>query len=95
MEFKTLVLDLLSKSPFEPMNKISLKFLTWKTVFLTAISTFRRCSDLQALRTDEGFMNILPEGIIFIRDGLSKQDRPGELRSVIQQADASLILEID
>lgn len=71
-----LVLNILSKAPFEPMHKISLKFLTWKTVFLTAISTFRRCSDIQALRTDIGFMSILPEGIIFVRDGLSKQDRP-------------------
>ena len=70
------ILELLSNPPFEPMNKISLKCLTWKTIFLTAISTFRRCSDLQALRCDAGFMNILPEGVIFIREGLSKQDRP-------------------
>ena len=70
------VLDLLSSPPFEPMNKISLKCLTWKTVFLTAISMFRRCSDVQALRMDVGFMNILSEGVIFIREGLSKQDGP-------------------
>ena len=73
------VLELLSNPPFEPIHKISLKCLTWKTVFLTAVSTFRRCSHLQALRTDEGFMNVLPEGILFIRDGLSKQDRPNHL----------------
>ena len=71
------VLDMLSKSPFEPMNKISLKYLTWKTVFLAAVSTFRRCGDIQALRIDSGFMSIVQEGIIFIREGLSKQDRPG------------------
>ena len=70
------VLGLLSSPPFEPMNTISLKCLTWKTVFLTAISTFRRCSDIQALRMDVGFMNILSEGVIFIREGLSKQDGP-------------------
>ena len=70
------VLDLLSSPPFEPMNKISLKCLTWKMVFLTAISMFRRCSDVQALRMDVGFMNILSEGVIFIREGLSKQDGP-------------------
>ena len=63
------------KSPFGPMNKISFKCLTWKTVFLSAVSTFRRCGDLQALRTDSTFMSIVPEGIIFIREGLSKQDR--------------------
>ena len=71
------VLDMLSKSPLEPMNKISLKYLTWKTVFLAAVSTFRRCGDIQALRIDSGFMSIVQEGIIFIREGLSKQDRPG------------------
>ena len=73
------VLGLLASSQFEPISKISLKHLTLKSVFLTAISTFRRCSDLQALRIDEGFMNILPEGIIFVREGLSKQDRPGHV----------------
>ena len=58
------VLDSLCEAPFEPMLKASLKYITWKSVFLTAISTFRRCSDIQALRTDEGFMSILPEGIV-------------------------------
>ena len=47
-----------------------------KNCFLSTISTFRRCGDIQALRTDSGFMSIVPEGIIFIREGLSKQDRP-------------------
>ena len=70
------VLVLLASSQFEPISKISLKHLTLKSVFLTAISTFRQCSELQALRIDEGFMSILPEGIIFVREGLSKQDRP-------------------
>ena len=73
------VLDLLASPVFEPISKISLKYLTLKSVFLAAISTFRRCGDLQALRIDKGFMNILPEGIIFIREGISKQDRPGHI----------------
>ena len=73
------VLELLSNSPFEPIHKITLQCLTWKTVFLTGVSTFRRCGDLRVLRTDEGFMNVLPEGILFIWDGLSKQDRPSHL----------------
>ena len=71
------VLGLLTSSQFEPIHKVSLKHLTLKSVFLAAISTFRRCGDLQALRIDEGFMNIVQEGIIFVREGLSKQDRPG------------------
>ena len=77
------VLDFLLGSLFEPISKVSLKYLTLKSVFLAAISTFRRCSDLQALRIDEGFMSIVPEGIIFIRDGLSKQDRPGHIGTKI------------
>ncbi|XP_063411223.1 uncharacterized protein LOC134694156 [Mytilus trossulus] len=44
------VLDMLQKSPFEPLLKADIKCLTYKVVFLTAITTFRRCSDLQALR---------------------------------------------
>lgn len=77
------VLDSLCEAPFEPMLKASLKYITWKSVFLTAISTFRRCSDIQALRTDEGFMSILPEGIVFIRQGIPKQGRPGHLDNKI------------
>ncbi|CAC5398485.1 unnamed protein product [Mytilus coruscus] len=34
-----------------------------------------RCSDLQALRTDESSMRIQTKGITFIRHGLAKQDR--------------------
>ena len=69
------ILVFLTSKLFEPISKVSLKHLTLKSVFLAAISTFRRCSDLQALRIDEGFMNIVPEGIIFVRDGfLSKID---------------------
>ena len=52
-------------------------------LFLVAISTFRRCGDIQALRIGDGFMSIVPEGIIFIREGLAKQDRPGHVGSKI------------
>ena len=61
------VLNFLCGKPFEPMLKCSLKYLTWKTVFLTAVTTSRRCGDIQALRIGDGFMSIVPEGIIFIR----------------------------
>lgn len=39
--------------------------------------TTRRCSDLQGLRLGEGNISVLKRGIFFIREGLSKQDRPG------------------
>ena len=44
------VLNALQKHPFEPLHKASLKIITYKTVFMIAITTFRRCSDLQSLR---------------------------------------------
>ena len=70
------VLDMLQKSPFEPLLKADIKCLTYKVVFLTAITTYRRCSDLQALRIGEGFVNVQKKGLVFLRPGLSKQDRP-------------------
>ena len=44
-----LVLAALSKPPFEPIRIADMKFLTWKTVFLIAITSARRVSELQAL----------------------------------------------
>lgn len=70
-----LVLKMLENKPFEPLHEISLKLLTFKTIFLTAITTFRRCSDLQSLRIDRESMKIQEKGITFIRHGLAKQDR--------------------
>ena len=70
-----LVLDMLRQPPFEPLKSSNLKYLTWKTVFLIAITTFRRCSDLQSLRIGDESVNIQQKGITFIRHGFSKQDR--------------------
>lgn len=70
------VLQMLQSTPFEPIDKASLKHLTFKTIFLIAITTFRRCSDLQALKLGEGWVNIQKKGVTFIRQGLAKQDRP-------------------
>ena len=61
-----MVLKALESETFEPLSQKSLKFVTYKTIFLTAIITFRRCSDLQSLRIDQESMRIR---------GLSKQDR--------------------
>jgi hypothetical protein len=44
-----LVLAALNKGPFEPLNVADLKHLTWKAVFLVAITSARRVSELQAL----------------------------------------------
>ncbi|XP_071133050.1 uncharacterized protein [Mytilus edulis] len=78
-----LVLNLLQKEPFEPIENIDLKHLSFKTVFLISITTFRRCSDLQSLRVNHSCMRIQQKGITFIRCGLAKQDRQNHRNSKI------------
>lgn len=78
-----LVLGCLKEAPFEPMRDSKLKYLTWKTCFLLAITTFRRCSDLQSLQLGEGLVNVQKHGITFIRPGLAKQDRPSHHGSTL------------
>ncbi|CAC5426839.1 unnamed protein product [Mytilus coruscus] len=75
------ILEMLQKKPFEPMKKAELKFITWKTVFLIAITTFS--SDLQALRLGDGNISVHSRGVYFIREELSKQDRPGHFGAKI------------
>ena len=58
-----LVLDMIQKHPFEPMGKASLKFMTFKAIFLMAISTFRRCGDLQSLQLGEGSVCVQKKGL--------------------------------
>ena len=48
----SLVLQALLKPPFEPISKCELKFLTLKTVFLVALASGRRRSELHALCFD-------------------------------------------
>ncbi len=43
------VLEALSRVPFEPLEEVPLRFLTVKTVFLQAISSLKRVGDIQAL----------------------------------------------
>lgn len=50
----SLVLDSLKKSPFEPMSSCSLKCLTQKTVFLIALASGRRRSEIHALSATSG-----------------------------------------
>ena len=47
-----LVLNALTKPPFEPLRAIDLKFLTWKTVFLVALASAARVSEIHALSTN-------------------------------------------
>lgn len=57
-----LVLDELCRPPFEPLAQVELKWLTWKTAFLLAISSAKHISELRALSVSESCL-------IWILDG--------------------------
>ena len=48
----SLVLQTLSKPPFEPLDTVDLKFVTFKTIFLLALASGRRRGELHALKAD-------------------------------------------
>lgn len=48
-----LVLNMLNKPPFEPLDKVDVKYLTLKTVFLIAVTSGRRVSEIHALSADK------------------------------------------
>jgi len=51
-----LVLAALKKPPFEPIHTTSNKHLTWKTVFLVALASARRASELHALSCEAPYI---------------------------------------
>ncbi len=54
------VLDALCRPPFEPIEEISDRLLTLKTVFLLAISSLKRVGDLQALSVAPSYLDFAP-----------------------------------
>lgn len=78
----SIILGCLREKPFEPLKKAALKYLAWKTCFLIAITTFRRCSDIQSLQLGDT-VNVYKRGITFVRTGLAKQDRANHDKSHI------------
>ncbi len=56
----TVVLDALCRPPFEPIEEISDRLLTLKTVFLLAISSLKRVGDLQALSVAPSYLDFAP-----------------------------------
>ena len=61
------VLQALCTGPWEPLETVDLKFLTLKTVFLLAVTSARRVSELQALSVDQGFFRFLTPDVLFLR----------------------------
>ncbi|KAE8611252.1 hypothetical protein XENTR_v10012388 [Xenopus tropicalis] len=59
-----IVLSALAEKPFEPLQDIKFKYLTWKTAFLVAISSARRVGELQALAVGPPYTQIFPDKVI-------------------------------
>ena len=58
-----LVLSVLTKHPFEPLQTAEMKFLTFKTVFLVAVASASRVSEIHSLSLDEGHFRKERKGI--------------------------------
>ena len=56
-----IVLEALSGPPYEPLREASLKHLTLKTVFLLAVASAGRRSELQVLVFDQKYMQFKPK----------------------------------
>ena len=52
-----LVLHALTRPPFKPLASLDLQLLSFKTLFLVAITSARRASELAALRADSPISN--------------------------------------
>jgi hypothetical protein len=57
-----IVMSALKRAPFEPLGSAPLKELTYKTVFLLAMASGGRRSELQALMFDETYCTFAPFG---------------------------------
>ena len=57
-----IVQEALSKPPYEPLREATLKHLTLKTVFLLAMASAGRHSELQALVFDPQYIQFKPKG---------------------------------
>lgn len=63
-----LVLNQLTRQPFEPMATCDLRLLSWKTAFLVVITSARRVSELAALRCVPPYLLFLPHSVRFQPD---------------------------
>ncbi len=55
-----LVLRALITAPFEPLQSVDLKFLSMKTLLLTALASIKRVGDLQAFSVDDSCLQFGP-----------------------------------
>ena len=77
-----IVLEALSKAPYEPLREASFKHLTLKTVFLLAMASAGRCSKLHALRFDSNYIQFKPKGAgvtLYFSPELRKNQKPNQV----------------
>ena len=76
-------LSIVSKSPYEPLREASLKHLTLKTVFLLAMASAGRRSELQALMFDPKYIQFKPKGagvtLYFSPEFMRKNQKPSQV----------------
>ena len=77
------VLEALSKSPYEPLREASFKHLTLKTVFLLAMASAGRRSELHVLRFDQNYIQFKPKGagvtLYFSPEFMHKNQKPNQV----------------
>ncbi|XP_040192735.1 uncharacterized protein LOC120926675 isoform X1 [Rana temporaria] len=66
----SLVLNQLTKAPFEPIDTIPIRLLTFKFAFLLAITTAKRIGDMQALSIKEPFFRLFEDRVVLSQDPL-------------------------
>ena len=78
-----IVLEALSKPPYEPLREASFKHLTLKTVFLLAMASAGRRSELHALRFDQNYIQFKPKGsgvtLYFSPEFMRKNQKPNQV----------------
>ena len=77
------MLEASSKSPYEPLREASLKHLTLKTVFLLAMASAGRCSEIQALMFDRKYIQFKPKWagvtLYFSPEFMRKNQKPNKV----------------
>ena len=81
-----IVLEALSKPPYEPRREASFKHLTLKTVFLLSMASAGRRSELQALVFDPQYIHFKPKGagvtLYFTPEFMRKKQRPNQVNDL-------------
>ncbi|KAI2646418.1 Ribose import ATP-binding protein RbsA [Labeo rohita] len=85
----SVVLEALCRAPFEPIEEISDRFLTLKTVLLLALSSLKRVGDLQALSVAPSFLDFAPgllKAFLYPKPGYVPKVPSSTPRPVVLQA---------